>query len=106
MTETVAPPSNEEAGLSTPAAVDNESDESKVKKQEQMIRDLLRMAGPPPQPTQRIPCPVIIPQRRPRNKDRGFVRGYAPVLDDCGISQDVFLKFLKDWLAASKASST
>lgn len=107
MAERVAPPSyaESEADLATPAAAENESEESKVKKEEQMIRDLLSMAGPPPQPTQRIPCPVIIPQRRPRNKDRGFVKAYAPVLDNCGISQEVFLKFLKDWLAASKVSS-
>lgn len=107
MAERVAPPSyaESEADLATPAAAENESEESKVKKEEQMIRDLLSMAGPPPQPTQRIPCPVIIPQRRPRNKDRGFVKAYAPVLDNCGVSQEVFLKFLKDWLAASKVSS-
>lgn len=107
MAERVSPPSyaESEAGLATPAAAENESEESKVKKEEQMIRDLLSMAGPPPQPTQRIPCPVIIPQRRPRNKDRGFVRAYAPVLGDCGVSQEVFLKFLKDWLAASQVSS-
>lgn len=106
MAEHVAPPSyaDSEAGLATPAAAENESEESKVKKEEQMIRDLLSMAGPPPQPTQRIPCPVIIPQRRPRNKDRGFVRAYAPVLDNCGVGQEVFLKFLKDWLAASQVS--
>lgn len=107
MAERVAPPSyaESEADLVTPAAAENESEESKVKKEEQMIRDLLSMAGPPPQPTQRIPCPVIIPQRRPRNKDRGFVRAYAPVLDNCGVIQEVFLKFLKNWLAASQVSS-
>lgn len=107
MAERVAPPSyaESEADQMTPAATENESEESKVKKEEQMIRDLLSLAGPPPQPTQRIPCPVIIPQRRPRNKDRGFVKAYAPVLDNCGVSQEVFLKFLKDWLAASKVSS-
>lgn len=103
MAECVAPLSH--AGSETSlAAGEGESEEAKVKKEEQMIRDLLRMAGPPPQPVRRLPCPVIIPQRRPRNKDRGFVRAYAPVLDECGIGQDVFLKFLKDWLAASKSA--
>lgn len=107
MAERVAPPSyaESETVLAAPATADNESEESKVKKEEQMIRNLLSMAGPPPNPVQRIPCPVIIPQRRPRNKDRGFVKAYAPVLDDCGVSQEVFLKFLKDWLAASQVSS-
>ncbi|KAJ5665170.1 uncharacterized protein N7477_007618 [Penicillium maclennaniae] len=36
-------------------------------------------------------------------KDRGFVRAYAPVLQDCGIGQDVFLRFLADWEKSSKA---
>lgn len=98
MAERVAPPSYAEQ------APEDESEGAKIKKEEQMIRDLVRMAGPPPQPAQRIPCPVIIPQRRPRNKDRGFVRAYAPVLEDCGVSQDTFLKFQQDWLAASKVS--
>ncbi|PIG81841.1 hypothetical protein AARAC_003683 [Aspergillus arachidicola] len=43
-------------------------------------------------------------RRRPGNKDRGFVRAYAPVLADCGINQDVFLNFLEDFFQASKAS--
>lgn len=67
-----------------------------------MIRDLVRMAGPLPQLARRIPCPAIIPQRRPRDKDRGFVKAYAPDLDECGVGQDIFLSFLKNWLAASK----
>ncbi|KAK2597276.1 hypothetical protein N8I77_013136 [Diaporthe amygdali] len=105
MAERVSPPSyaESEAESRTAEAARNESVESKVKKDEQAIRDLLRMAGPPPHPIQRIPCPVIIPQRRPRNKDRGFVRAYAPVLENCGVTQEIFLKFLKDWLAASQS---
>ncbi|CAK7270625.1 hypothetical protein SEPCBS57363_004197 [Sporothrix epigloea] len=75
-----------------------------AKKQIRIVRQLVRLAGPAPSPTRRIPCPVIVPQRRPRTKARGFVRAYAPVLSDCGISQDVFLQFLKGWYLASKAS--
>ncbi|CAK7210538.1 hypothetical protein SCUCBS95973_000816 [Sporothrix curviconia] len=75
-----------------------------AKKQIRMVRELVRAAGSAPVPMSRLPCPVIIPQRRPRNKARGFVRAYAPVLGDCGISQDVFLQFLKGWYLASKAS--
>lgn len=74
------------------------------KKQKRIVRELVRLAGPAPTPMRRIPCPVIIPQRRPRTKARGFVRAYAPVLNDCGINQDVFLRFLKGWYLASKAS--
>lgn len=101
----LAPPSYADSVASARAAGEGESEQAKVKREEQMIRDIVRMAGPPPQSTQRIPCPVIIPQRRPRNKDRGFVRAYAPVLDSCGVSQDVFLKFQQDWLVASKVNT-
>ncbi|MCJ1478673.1 hypothetical protein MMC13_007354 [Lambiella insularis] len=51
-----------------------------------------------------LPCPVIIPQRRPRDKTRGFVRAYAPVLADCDIDQPTFMDFLKTIHLASKAS--
>lgn len=49
-----------------------------------------------------LPCPVILPQRRPRNKSRGFVRAYAPVLSDCGIDQATFLDFLNSFERASE----
>ncbi|KAK6433319.1 hypothetical protein LTR95_010502 [Oleoguttula sp. CCFEE 5521] len=59
-----------------------------------------------PMQTQREPLalPVIIPQRRPRNHARGFVRAYAPVLDSVGIDQTTFLKFLKNFHTASQAN--
>lgn len=95
MAERVNPPSYEEATASSPG--------SDIKaKEDEMIQRLVRMAGPPPQSLRQIPCPVILPQRRPGQKDRGFVRAYAPVLADCGISQDVFLRFLADWEKSSK----
>lgn len=100
MTSRVAPPSYE---ASTTNMLDaNDSEEVKIRKEEQMVREIVQMAGPPPRPSKRLPCAVIIPQRRPRDKTRGFVRAYAPVLHDCGIGQDVFLKFLKDWYQVSK----
>lgn len=49
-------------------------------------------------------CPVIIPQRRPRDNARGFIRAYAPVLADYGIDQSSFLGFLENFQQASKAS--
>jgi hypothetical protein len=49
-----------------------------------------------------LPCPVILPQRRPRDRKRGFVRAYAPVLEDCGIDQATFLDFLKTFQASCK----
>ncbi len=68
---------------------------------------LARHPTPPPDPTTptaHLPCPVIIPQRRPHDKKRGFVRAYAPVLQSCGIDQDSFLAFLKAMHQSSKAS--
>jgi len=52
--------------------------------------------------TARLPCPVVLPQRRPHSKGRGFIRAYAPVLDQCGIDQQTFLDFLDSFDKASK----
>jgi hypothetical protein len=54
---------------------------------------------PTPPPTYspavgRLTAPVVLPQKRPRAKVRGFVRAYAPMLEDCGIDQATFLEFL------------
>ena len=53
---------------------------------------------------QKLPFPVIVPQRRPGTKTRGFVRAYSPVLEGSGISQDAFLGFLKNLHKAAQAS--
>ncbi|OJJ31289.1 hypothetical protein ASPWEDRAFT_72249, partial [Aspergillus wentii DTO 134E9] len=42
----------------------------------------------------RLPYPVVLPQRRPKARARGFVRAYAPVLEDFGINEAMFLDFL------------
>ena len=58
-------------------------------------------------PHQPLPFPVIIPQRRPGTKTRGFVRAYAPILDDCsGIDQATFISFLENYQKASEGSPT
>ncbi|KAE8332487.1 hypothetical protein BDV39DRAFT_200105 [Aspergillus sergii] len=100
MAERVRSRTDEEA----PAMSPDEPEDVKIKKREAMVRKLVSMAGPPTHSSRRPPCPVIIPQRRPRKKDRGFVRAYAPVLADCGISQDVFMEFLEDLDQVNKAS--
>ena len=53
---------------------------------------------------QKLPFPVIVPQRRPGTKARGFVSAYSPVLEDSGISQEAFLGFLKNLHKAAQAS--
>ena len=53
---------------------------------------------------QKLPFPVILPQRRPGTKGRGFVRAYPPVLEESGIPPDEFLGFLKDLHKATQAS--
>lgn len=62
---------------------------------------------PPPPPTddaQSLPLPVILPQRRPKNRTRGFIRAYAPELEIRGINQAMFLDFLQTFEKASEAS--
>ena len=50
-----------------------------------------------------LPYPVILPQRQPKDRRRGFVRAYAPLLGECkGIDQDTFMRFLKDFDMASR----
>ena len=52
-----------------------------------------------------LPFPVIIPQRRPQKKSRGFVQAYAPLLGECkGLDEATFHKFLHDFHQATQAS--
>ncbi|KAI1494143.1 hypothetical protein F5X96DRAFT_33151 [Biscogniauxia mediterranea] len=56
---------------------------------------IARHPPPPTEPAGRLPMPVILPQRRPESRHRGFVRAYAPVLGACcGIDQATWLEFL------------
>lgn len=53
----------------------------------------------------RIPLPIILPQRRPNDKSRGFIRAYPPSLGEyAGIDEASFLKFLSDFDRAIKTS--
>ena len=52
----------------------------------------------------RMPFPVVLPQRRPGTKTRGFVRAYAPVLQESGIDQEMFVDFLKSFHKAMQAN--
>lgn len=55
-------------------------------------------------PRTRIPYPVVIPQRRPGTKARGFARAYPPDLEGLGVDQDTFMKFLQNFEDAQQAS--
>ena len=60
--------------------------------------------GPPPvAATVRLPYPVIIPQRRPGTKARGWARAYPPDLEALGVEQDAFLRFLQNFEDAQLA---
>ena len=61
-----------------------------------LVQEFLTAHPAPPQPlTGPLECPVILPQRRPHTKARGFVRAYAPALEDADIDQDTWMDFLK-----------
>jgi hypothetical protein len=57
-----------------------------------------------PVPRPKIEYPVVLPQRRPKDKTRGFVRAYAPDLAEVGIDQAMFLDFLETFNQASLAN--
>lgn len=77
---------------------------------DELVRDVLNATSaaahlPPDFERTAMPCPVIIPQRRPRKKERGFIRAYPPLLGECsGIDQSTFLSFLENFHRSSQAS--
>ena len=52
-----------------------------------------------------LQLPVVIPQKRPHQKARGFVRAYSPVLEDCGIDQATWMEFLDSFHESIKVCS-
>jgi hypothetical protein len=89
--------------------------------QDELTRDPLRENAAPPSedefirnhpppryseqtPTPRLPMPVVLPQRRPKDRSRGFIRAYAPLLENCGIDQATWLEFLDSFERNSAAS--
>lgn len=90
---------DEAAELASPPSYDQTLDNDDIPA---LTRSVLKGAKAPTGVN--LPLPVIIPQRRPRDKKRGFVRAYAPVLEDTGIDQDTFLRFLKAFHQSSQSS--
>lgn len=108
----------DEAGPESPATEkreedDDDDDTDKPGREEALVNEIMEKHRPALAAATELgfertplPVPVIIPQRRPRTKARGFVRAYAPLLGECsGISQETFLLFLNNFQKASKASS-
>ncbi|GIJ84641.1 hypothetical protein Asppvi_003490 [Aspergillus pseudoviridinutans] len=52
----------------------------------------------------KLTLPVVLPQRRPKDRTRGFIRAYAPELMNAGIDQAMFLDFLETFNLATQAS--
>ncbi|KAI0161949.1 hypothetical protein GGR52DRAFT_146861 [Hypoxylon sp. FL1284] len=72
---------------------------------ELLARSILAQAQPflPAAPAKLL-YPVILPQRRPKNRERGFIRAYAPDLMRCGIDQTTFMAFLDGFDKATATS--
>jgi hypothetical protein len=94
-----------QAPSGTYAELSPEAREAIAKNPGQQVQLFLsRFPLPDPPVRARLPFPVVLPQRRPKDRSRGFVRAYAPVLDDCGIDQVMFLDFIETFDRASQAS--
>lgn len=63
---------------------------------------LSRHSSSPSLPQSTLTNIVIIPQRRPKTRSRGFIHAYSPVLSQIGIDQATFNASLKpnEWLYA------
>ncbi|KAL4777273.1 hypothetical protein BDW60DRAFT_660 [Aspergillus nidulans var. acristatus] len=88
---------------------DTDTREQSCHENESIQSDLSSWVPPPPpgySPSNapKLPYPVILPQRRPKNNKRGFIRAYAPVLTDFGIDQETFLNFLETSNKACQAT--
>ena len=101
---------DEAAALEDPSStvLDEKTEGNEPKADVHKLVQKFLTAHPAPSNTVRGPleCPVIIPQRRPHNKARGFVRAYAPALEDAGIDQDTWMEFLKIFHKSQQVGSS
>lgn len=92
-------------------AIGDDEDQAEIEKDTHSPQDVansfindFQNSLPAPAALRPLPQSVILPQRRPRDRARGFIRAYAPILNECsGIDQATFMKFLLDWDKAAKA---
>jgi hypothetical protein len=72
--------------------------------EQNFLRNNLFIQSMNQRPMSRLLHPVILPQRRPKDRSRGFIRAYAPLLQDCGIDQPTWLSFLDTFQKSSAAN--
>ncbi|KAL3484713.1 hypothetical protein BJX62DRAFT_248171 [Aspergillus germanicus] len=88
--------------------VDETETEAETKHSVEAFLRLVHSNPPPyiadPSTSPKLLYPVILPQRRPRNNKRGFIRAYAPDLEQFGIDQGMFLNFLETSNRACQAT--
>ena len=65
---------------------------------------LSRLSPSTPSSFQPLPYPIILPQRRPSDRSRGFLPAYAPILSSCNISESLFLDFLCTFNKSTQAT--
>lgn len=87
-----------ESRLPQPPKVDKSAPDS-IK---ELVRTFIEAFPPPEEGTEvpKISMPIILPQRRPGSRLRGFVHAYAPVLEEAGITMEAFMSF-HNWLDQS-----
>jgi hypothetical protein len=81
-----------------------EQAEEHVRSPQDHFLDAHRHDGPLKLEGGRLRLPVIIPQRRPKDRTRGFIRAYSPELEEVGISCEMWLNFLDTFEKSSQAS--
>lgn len=57
-----------------------------------------------PTAASRLDVPVVITQRQPKARTRGFIRAYAPILQSVGIDQETFIDFIDQLNKAAEPS--
>ncbi|KAK5481750.1 hypothetical protein LTR55_006631 [Exophiala xenobiotica] len=69
-----------------------------------IVNSFIREYPPAPPSGGQLDAPVVLPQRRPGNTARGFVRAYAPTLQNVGISPNAWFDFLASFEESLKIS--
>jgi hypothetical protein len=89
----------------TPAARDsNEITDPTTLAEAFILRLPTSISATPVPPTQKLPFPIIIPQRRPTDRSRGMIKAYPPILSTRNIDQATFLDFLDTFNKSTQAT--